>query len=169
MRRRTLLKVAIIGPVALGIPMLYQSPLFQGPVKGLEHLKEKEAEIFSSLFMGWSEGWPTLESNDSSSLAAIDEVLAVVRSDKRAELLLAIKLLAFGPSCFFLTDYFSPWSRPMEVKKILENWKSSQQVVPKKLYMGFSSLFAAAYYGNKKSWAGVGYPGPPEVIKGSAL
>ncbi len=169
MKRRALLKGAIIGPLVLGVPLLYQSPLFQNSVPDLRHLKDKEAKVFEALLNAWTEDWPSSNLDSSQRLKALDAVLEVVRPDKRAELLLAIKLLAFAPSCFFLTGSINPWASSSETKKVLDLWKTSSQEIPRKLYLGFSSLFAATYYGGQDSWAGVGYPGPPEVIKGSAL
>lgn len=155
-----------MGSLVIGVPLIYQGPLFQSELKGVKHLLSREKTIFKAFYEVWTESWPE---RDKDAVNELDGVLNVVRFDKRKELLLAIRLLSYGPACFFLTGYLSPWNDPSKVKDVLNRWQVSQSVVERKLYFGFSSFFAAAYYNGSDTWKLTGYPGPPEVEKGSAL
>jgi hypothetical protein len=152
------------------IPLLYWSPIFQQSVPTHDYLKSKELTVTRSLLKVWTNEWPLFVNFKNDELyqteleLGLNGVLSVVRSDKRDELILLLKLLSYGPSCFFLTGHFSPWSDPAKVSQILSSWRVSSNLVEKKVYMAFSSLFAASYYGNKLSWSAIGYPGPPDHV-----
>ncbi len=155
------------------IPLLYWSPIFQQTVPTHDYLKSKELMVMRSLLQAWTNEWPFFvkpvkpikaESYQAELELGLNGVLSVLRPDKRDELILLLKLLSYGPSCFFLTGHFSPWSDPEKVTQILSRWRVSSKLVEKKVYMAFSSLFAASYYGNKLSWSVIGYPGPPDYV-----
>jgi hypothetical protein len=168
-RRVFLKKVGFASGLGLGIsiPLLYQSPLFQNAVPGQRFLKDKELNVLQAFLKAWTHNWP--EQKSEKLLENLDGVLSVVREDKRDELLLALKLLSFGPACYFLTGSFSPWNSLEMTKKVLEKWQYSQDEIPRKLYMSFSSLFGATYYSTSETWAVLGYPGTPDYEPGSAL
>lgn len=166
-RRQFLMKTGIAGTLLSGIPLLYWSPLFQNEQPGQDYIGDREFRVFKGLVQAWTDSWPELGidtvENKKDYFKNFNEVLKVVRADKRQELLLAIKLLSYPPACFFLTGHLSPWDNKELCLGILSKWQESQKSVPKKLYMAFSSLFAAPLYSDKRCWEIVGYPGPPEI------
>lgn len=167
--RRSFLKGSAIlgaGAFLVGVPLIYQSPLFDDSPLQLKELPHQEKSILLALLQSWCKGWPERDVKIEKEILG---VLNVVRFDKRADLLLAIKLLSFGPTCYFLTGFFNPWRNPDEVTAILKRWEKSQSETERKLYMAFSSIFAAVFYNSSDTWAVVGYPGPPDIVKGSAL
>lgn len=158
-------RVVLIGiAVSSGIPLLYLSPLFQTGVNNQDFLKNKEFTVINGLLKAWTKTWPRFgerESYHNELEAGLNGVLKAVREDKRDELILLLKLLSYGPTCFFLTGHLSPWADSQKVHDILVRWQHSTKAVEKKVYMAFSSLFAASYYGNPSSWNSAKYPGPP--------
>lgn len=119
-----------------------------------------------AMLNSWCDSWPKREVNLEEELLG---VLKVIRFDKRAELLTAVKLLSFGPACYFLTGSFNPWKTKEGVSQVLKRWQNSSAEAERKLYMAFSGIFGAVFYNSSDMWSVVGYPGPPEVEKGSAL
>jgi hypothetical protein len=168
-RRQFLKNFALTGTVLSGIPLLYWSPLFQEQLDHQRYLGEMEFTVVEGLVEAWCDSWPQLPGDVPRKRMAyfknLDEVLNVIREDLRQELRMALKLLSYPPACFFLTSYFNPWSDVSKCQKILNKWQFSQNAIHKKLYFSFTSLFAAPFYSDSRSWQFIGYPGPPEISR----
>lgn len=155
--------------VGVGLPILSLSPLFINSKTQHRFIKAKELLVLDGLLKGWGKDWPSLSQNplEKDLADGLDEVLKVVRSDKRSDFLMALKLLTYGPSCYFLTGYFSPWKKPRDVQKVLERWASTENPVEGAIFHALSSLVGAAYYCHPNAGKGIGYPGPPEIDRGA--
>lgn len=154
--------------VGVGLPLLSISPLFFNGETHHRFLRTRELLLLDGLLKVWSEGWPTLskEPLEKDLTAGLDEVLKVVRRDKRSDLLMALRLLTYGPSCYFLTGYFDPWSNPEKIKDVLKRWSQTTHPTESAIFCALSALVSASYYTRKETWSGIGYPGPPEIARG---
>jgi hypothetical protein len=47
----------------------------------------------------------------------------------------------------------------------LESWRSSRLTLRRSGFVALRGLVMATYYGDPASWEGVGYPGPPEIVR----
>jgi hypothetical protein len=152
----------------VGLPILALSPLLINSGTQHQFIKAKELIILDGLLREWTYSWPMLskEPLEKDLMENFDDVLKVVRSDKRADLLMALKMLTYGPSCYFLTGYLSPWQDPDQIKKIIKRWSETEDEVEGALFHAFSTLISAAYYSHPNSGQKTGYPGPPEIAKG---
>lgn len=151
--------------VGVGVPLLGLSPLLFNST-ALTYLHERERKVLQSLIKTWSEGWhPSLSQEELSIklVKGVDQVLEVVRKDLRADLLLALKLLSYAPSCFFLTGHLSPWDSPEDVKGIIHRWERANSGPEGTLFLAFSGLISAAFYADPINQKRIGYEGPPLV------
>ena len=58
-----------------------------------------------------------------------------------------------------------PWTEATldEVDAFLEAWRSSGWALKRSAYDAFHQIIFAAWYGNPRAWADIGYPGPPRI------
>ncbi len=81
------------------------------------------------------------------------------------ELAQLFALLAFAPSRLALARIGAPWDRADsdDVAAFLERWRTSGFTLLRSAYDALHQLILAAWYGNPKSWAAIGYGGPPAL------
>lgn len=103
---------------------------------------------------------------------AIDETVANVGRaihglppSSRAELDRLFALLSLAPGRRAFAGVASPWSEAGkdEVDVFLTAWRDSGWALKRSAYDALHQLVIAAWYGNERSWASIGYPGPPAM------
>ena len=154
-----------IAGVSFSLPLLSLSPLLFNSQGNLKNIFEREERVIAALLKNWTIGWPPLTERplENDLIKVFDQVIELIRKDKRADLLFALKLLSYGPSCFFLTGKFNPWEDTSDTEIVVKRWANSEKEIESTLYMAFTALFSASYYSQKQTWTSIGYPGPPEV------
>lgn len=51
-----------------------------------------------------------------------------------------------------------------DVREFLTSWRNSRLDMLRSAYVGLNNLIVGSWYGNPKSWARIGYPGPPKIV-----
>ena len=97
----------------------------------------------------------------------VDALLAKMHPADGAELLQALQVIE-NPVLGALLDLrFQPFSAasPASQKQTLQNWKTSRLAVRRTGYVALSGLIKSSYFSHPKTYASVGYPGPPDYSK----
>ncbi len=84
-----------------------------------------------------------------------------------AELLQALQVIE-NPVLGALLDLrFQPFSAasPASQKQTLQNWKTSRLNVRRTGYVALTGLIKSSYFSHPKTYAAMGYPGPPDYSK----
>jgi len=90
--------------------------------------------------------------------------LAPIAQQELGEL---FSLLAFPPTRVALAGVMTPWADASDeaVAAFLERWRTSRWMLLRSAYDALHQLIFAAWYGNPRAWASIGYPGPPAVAQ----
>lgn len=93
---------------------------------------------------------------------AIDRIFGMVEDSTRAELKQLLMLFENALPNFLFGGRTEPFTRLSgeEQDAVLGEWRDSKLVVRRTGYTALRGLVLAAYFGNKQTWAAVGYPGP---------
>ncbi len=81
------------------------------------------------------------------------------------ELAQLFTILAWPPTRLAFAGLTQPWSDAShdEVAAVLARWRTSRIDLRRSAYDALHQLVLAAWYAAPGSWAGIGYPGPPEL------
>lgn len=98
-------------------------------------------------------------------VSAFDGIAAAMPPAVRAELRELFDLLGLGVTRALLAGVWSSWDQAsaQEVAGFLDGWKTSRFNLFRSAYFALHDLIVAGWYGNEKSWARAGYPGPPKI------
>jgi hypothetical protein len=101
----------------------------------------------------------------AQTLTGIDTAVAGLAPDARAELAQLVALLALPPVRFGIARVSDAWpaASPVEVRRFLDNCRTSRFTLMRAAYDALHDLTFAAWYGNADSWPAIGYPGPPPL------
>ncbi len=99
------------------------------------------------------------------TVANVSRTIAGLPPAAQEELSELFALLAFAPARIALARVAAPWTeaRPDAVAAFLERWRTSRFDLLRSAYDALHQIVLAAWYGNPKSWAAIGYPGPPAL------
>jgi hypothetical protein len=101
----------------------------------------------------------------ASTLDGFDVAVAGLTPSVQGEVSQLLSLLRIAPLRIVATGIVGPWGRtpPGRIAQFLHDWRYSPVAKLRSAYDALHQLVFAAYYGNPKSWPGIGYPGPPVV------
>jgi hypothetical protein len=114
-----------------------------------------------------------LPAEPSARTAAVDATVGEVAlaigglpPTAQQELAQLFALLAFAPARIALARVHSPWADApaAEVAGFLDRWRDSGWTLKRSAYDALHQLVFAAWYGNPRSWAAIGYDGPPVLV-----
>jgi len=99
-------------------------------------------------------------------VAGVDTAVNGLPPGVRKELDQLFSLLSFAPSRSLVAGVWSPWSEASEesVENFLASWRDSRFALLQSGYGALHQLVMAAWYGNPRSWPGIGYAGPPVLV-----
>lgn len=168
MRRRTFLTVGLAGAATLAAAGWLASALrTPSRSRGLdEEAREIIAAIVPVMLEGALPGGPAdREAALNETVAGVDRAIQGLAPAARTELGQLFALLALAPARRALAGVASPWERATrgEIDAFLEAWRSSGWTLKRSAYDALHQIILAAWYGNPRSWAGIGYPGPPRI------
>jgi hypothetical protein len=74
-------------------------------------------------------------------------------------------LLRFAPTRLATTGLWKPLpeAAPGDIASFLVRWRDSRFDLLRAGYQGLTQLVQAGWYDDPRSWAAVGYPGPPQL------
>jgi len=161
MRRRSFLKAGLAGGALLAVAGWW----------GVSRRLAPDADaIVRAIVPAMLEG--ALPAEATSRAAAIDETVANVARAidglppaSRTELDRLFALLALAPARIAFAGLASPWSEASaaDVSAFLSRWRDSGWRLKRSAYDALHQLVLASWYGNERSWAAIGYPGPPAL------
>ena len=168
MRRRTFLTLGLAGAATLAAAGWLAA--LRGRPEPLLALDDDARSIVAALVPAMLEG--ALPGNPREREAAIAETVVNVDraiqglpSAARTELGQLFALLAVTPARRAFAGVASTWQEAdvAEIGAFLDRWRDSGWALKRSAYDALHQLIFAAWYGNRRSWAGIGYPGPPKL------
>jgi hypothetical protein len=95
----------------------------------------------------------------------VDLTIAGLAPSVQEELRDLFYLMDFPVIRRFLSGVWKPWLRAEEheIDRFLLNWQRSRLSLLRSAYQGFHEIIMASWYGNQRSWNGIGYDGPPAL------
>ncbi len=178
--RRQFLKVGMAGAIALAFTRTLDREVFAQmpePRKtGYRKISVRDAEIVAALAPVILAG--SLPPDVAGRRAAIDEVVAAfdrtvagLPAAMQGEVDELLSLLGFGLTRRFVAGIAKPWAEAgeAEVMGFLNSWRHSRFSMLQQGYQALARAMIACWYGNPRSWAGIGYSGPPHAKELGAL
>ena len=114
---------------------------------------------------------PELEKEQKAAIEQIitnfDYTVAHFPPAVRKEIRQLLDLLAWPLTRVILTGIMSAWenAEALEIRAFLHRWESSRFSLLRSGYGALHDLICGAWYVSPKSWARIGYPGPPALAR----
>jgi hypothetical protein len=170
--RRSLLKRGLFGTALLAVGggtglALRKSRLIDAPPEGLMVLGEREYSVLDAISRRLITPQPGFPGVDELRVAfTCDRVLALTDETSQVEFRQLLELFESALAGFLFGARLTPFTQlgPDEQDRVLREWMTSALAVRRTGYLAIRSLVLSAYYGNPKTWAAVGYSGPPKAF-----
>lgn len=168
--RRRFLQTGAVGAAVLavgGLGLALQPTRTRAPGGPLEVLTEQEHGILAAVAEALIPPRDGLPSPDEIGVARkIDALLARLHPGTAAEVKQALGLLENALPGLFLDGRIRPLSRlDREARaQVLEGWRTSRLPLKRTVFRAVAGLVGATYWGDPRTHAFVGYPGPPAWI-----
>jgi len=170
-KRRGFLKKGLLGGALLALGGVGALSLRKGPPRDLPHeglkvLDAQEYAVMAALaarIIPDRPGFPTVE--ELGTAAAADAVLQKTDPSVQAEVKQLLRLFENAVTNALFGGRTRPFTAllPPAQDDVLREWRDSRLSVRRTGYQALRGLLLAAYYGDARTWAAVGYPGPVEV------
>lgn len=172
--RRTFIIAGLAGGAALTVASLWRgrdaAPVTDPALQPLARLGAAAPAIFAAIIPVLLDGAlpePPTERNAAiaETLANVGTAIAGLPPAAQDELADLVALLGFGPARLLLARVGPPWSQasPAEIEAFLGRWRQSGFALLRSAYDALHQIVYAAWYGNPRSWAAIGYAGPPQL------
>ncbi len=168
--RRRLLQVGAGGALVLalgGVGLALQPTVMRAPQGPLQVLTERDYSILAAIAEGILPPHDGLPSTDEVDVAGkIDALLATKHPGDAAEFKQGLMLLENGLPGLFLDGRPRPLSTYSIAQRtrILDRWRTSRIPLRRKVFRAVYGLVGASYWGDARTHAFIGYPGPPDWI-----
>jgi hypothetical protein len=168
--RRAFLKtgaagLALVALASFGLAA-QRTRLRAAPSAGLKVLSQAEYSILAAIAARFcpapAPGVPGADEMDVALLA--DRLFERAEDDIQAGLKLALHVVESPLTGAALLEHTAPFTQlsPEKQDSALEWFRISRVALRRTIYRSMSGLVGALYYGDPRSWPGVGYPGPPD-------
>ncbi len=169
--RRIVLKAGLVGVgllAAAGVWRAVEGIGADAPATGYGYLEPNDLVIFRAIAPAMLDGALPETGRDealAAVLSGVDTVIVNLAPETQAELRKLLDLLAIGPTRLALTGVWRGFdgTSANQVAGMLERWSGSSLSLLQRAYIGFHDIVVAAWYGDPRSWAALGYDGPPEI------
>ncbi len=131
--------------------------------EGLQVLSPAEYSVMWALVQRFAPPRDGFPSPDALKTAlACDTILSMLEDVTRTEVKQLLMLFENALPGFLFGGRTAPFTQlgPQEQEAVLAEWRDSRLLLRRTGYLALRGLVMAAYYGNKATWASVGYPGP---------
>jgi hypothetical protein len=172
--RRTLLKAGLAGGAALFLARwLYTQTTVQSVADShFSALDARARAIVNAIVPVLLQGaLPPASAADTvcaEIVFNVDQAIAGLPPEPRAEIEQLFALLAFAPSRCLIAGVWQPWPEApaASIAAFLGRWRDSQFLTLRSAYGALHQLVMAAWYGSPNAWPAIGYPGPPSLDLG---
>jgi hypothetical protein len=168
--RRGFIKAGLWGGAALAAAGAYEGwRLRPGTGGDGTALGPEGRALFAAVIPAFLEdAIPAAEWTPAVMAAALDGVELTVKKlapHARAELRQLFVLLDQRPLRAALAGVWAPWStvEPARAAQFLERWRFSNTAMLASAYQALHDISLSSWYANPVRWAGIGYPGPPNL------
>jgi hypothetical protein len=168
MRRRTFLTLGIASAATLAAAGWWA--VLRKRSDPLRALDDDATSIVAAIVPAMLDGALPGEASERKAAIAqtvgnVDRAIQGLPTSARAELGQLFALLALPPARRAFAGVASPWAEAGmdEISAFLDRWRDSGWALKRSAYDALHQLILAAWYGNPRSWAGIGYPGPPKL------
>tara|TARA_B100000683_G_C12470442_1_gene547602 strand:+ start:701 stop:1276 length:576 start_codon:yes stop_codon:yes gene_type:complete len=170
--RRSLLKKGLVGGGLLAVSgvglSLQPGQDIPVPPQGLKILTPQNYATLMAIIphvLPVSKGFPS--TGDIQVAQRVDDLLALLHPADGAELAQALQVIENPVLGLVLDGRFRPFSvsSATEQEQTLRNWKTSRLAVRRTGYVALTGLIKSCYFSHPKTYAAVGYPGPPDYSK----
>jgi hypothetical protein len=169
--RRRLLRAGLFGGLAVAagsvaLAMQSTAPRGQRPQR-LAVLTAEEYAILAAIAArvapAAAAGAPGADALDVALKA--DALLAHASPDAQKGLKLALVMFDNALPGALFGERLRPFTRlsPAQQDRVLRSMRHSRVTFRRQLYVGLSSLLAALYWGDERTWPRIGYAGPPSL------
>jgi hypothetical protein len=172
--RRTFLVAGLAGGAALATAYWLRGTREPVPassaVASLANLDRDAPAIVAAIVPVMLDG--ALPTDSAERAAAVDETVANVARAvgglppfAQQELAELFSLLGLAPTRIAVAHVSTPWTEASadEVAAFLHRWRTSDWKLLRSAYDALHQLVYAAWYGNPRTWASIGYDGPPAL------
>lgn len=171
--RRTLLKAGVAGGAALLVARWAYTTTSAGAPTA-NGLDADARAILAAVTPVMLEG--ALPTGTEAALAlreALDgaeQAIAGLPPAVRKEIEELFSLLAFAPTRCLVAGVWRPWPEAgrESIAAFLASWRTSRFALLRSAYGALHQIILGAWYGNRRAWAAIGYPGPPSLGTGSS-
>jgi len=169
--RRTLLKAGIAGGAALFFARWLYTTTSTPAIADTRFvvLDARARAIVSAIVPVLLEGAlpasPLADAARAEVVVNVDQAIAGLPPEARAQIEQLFALLAFGPSRCLVAGVWSTWpaASPASIAAFLASWRDSRFLLLRSAYAAMHQLITAAWYGSPRAWPAIGYPGPPSL------
>lgn len=169
-KRRALLRGGLASGalLALGGVGLALQPTRRGdaPAEALRILSEDEHAILAAVARRvCPEPRPDVPGADAIGVALLaDRMLEPADPEIVAGVKSALALFESGLVGALFLERARPFTQlsPEQQDAVLVTWRDSSVALRRTVFRALSGLVSSIYYGDPRTWPGVGYPGPPE-------
>ena len=170
--RRTLLKTGLLGTVLVGlgsVGLALQKPLRQGATPALKLLDADEyavlVAIADRLCPALGAGAPGARAVDVAT--QLDALLLTADPETQKGTKIALRIFDNALAGALSGERFVPFTRlpPEAQDRVLANWRDAGVGFRRTVYKGIASAVFAVYWGDPRTWARIGYAGPPDMAK----
>ena len=104
------------------------------------------------------------------ALDGAEQAIAGLPPAVRKEIEELFSLLAFAPTRCLVAGVWRPWPEAgrESIAAFLASWRTSRFALLRSAYGALHQIILGAWYGNRRAWAAIGYPGPPSLGTGSS-
>ena len=164
--RRRFIQAGAAGAVLLALIAFVDRPRAQSS-PGFRHLEPRGVELLQALIPVVLAGALPTGAERSTAIAetlgAFDRALSGLEPEIQGEISQMFSLLLFAPTRIAVAGVGPSWreASAAEIAEFLRAWRDSRSELKRSGYRALTQLIQAAWYGSTRSWAAIGYPGPP--------
>ena len=166
MLRRSFLVVGLAGAAVLATAGLWRArraPLPPGRALD-DEARSIVAAIVPAMLAGALPDAPqTRDAAIAETVRNVDRAIFGLPPATRDEIGQLFALLALPPARIAFAGVGAAWHEASvaEVGAFLDRWRDSGCALKRSAYDALHQLITAAWYGDRRAWAAIGYPGPP--------
>ena len=176
LNRRQVIKTGIAGGLLLVTARVVWGPFSGGGVLLLENgdnyifLTQEDRAVIASLAPVILEGAlpddvREYDSAISEIVKGVDTTISGLTPSVQKEVRELFGILTFPVTRTLLASVWKPWLEAdrVDIENFLSSWQNSRFNLLRSAYDALHELITASWYGNKNSWNGIGYAGPPDI------